>query len=187
MTKKKNPQTKPVYKKKSKSTQLLIGLLILIFAGYMIYSNFIVTDKTVKRSEQKVGQSIFDFTREGDLTFTDAEGKYLTKIDIEIAEDEEARNTGLMYRAKMKEDQGMLFIFPAEKPQSFWMRNTILPLDIIFVNSKMEVVNIRDHAKPFDESSYSSTGPAKYVVEVNAGFADEHGIIPGSKIIWRRN
>lgn len=186
MSRKKSKASKPVYKKKSKSAQISIIVLIVAFAAYLIYSNFIVTNQTTAKKENKLQHSVYDFTRHGDLTFTTSDSEYITKIDIEIAEDDESRSTGMMYRAKMKKDQGMLFIFPVERYQSFWMRNTVLSLDIIFVNSNMEIVTIHENAKPFDENSYSSTKPSLYVVEVIAGFCAEHGITEGSKIVWRK-
>lgn len=132
-------------------------------------------------------QGVYNFKKEGDLTFTNSDGNYKSKIDIEIAADEEARLQGMMYRAEMKEDQGMFFIFPYENFQSFWMRNTMLPLDILFVNSNLEIVTIHKNAKPFDEGSYGSTEVAQYVVEVNTGYCDRHDIQVGDKIVWRRN
>ena len=127
-----------------------------------------------------------DFVKEGELTFTTTDSEYISKIDIEIAGDDDARSTGLMYRNKLAENQGMIFIFQQERPQSFWMRNTVLSLDMIFVNAENVIVKIRKETIPFDESQYTSEKPAKYVVEVNAGYTDKFGIKEGDKIIWRR-
>lgn len=92
-----------------------------------------------------------------------------------------------MYRENMQEDQGMLFIFPVEEYQSFYMKNTIMPLDIMFVNSKKQIVKIHKNTTPYSEKSLPSFNPAVYVVEVNAGFSDKFGIKEGSYIDWRRN
>ena len=87
----------------------------------------------------------------------------------------------------MKENHGMLFIFPYEAEQSFWMKNTVIALDMIFVNSKLEIVKIHHNTTPFSEQSYSSGKPAEYVVEVNAGYSNRMGIKEGDKIIWTRD
>ena len=187
MSKKKSSGNKTSQSKKSLPLQIFIGFVIISFAGYMIYSNFVVSSVNAHEENNKLKQTVYDFQKEGELTFRNSTGEFLSKIDVEIADDEESRSTGLMYRAKMGEDQGMFFIFPYESYQSFWMRNTVLPLDIIFVNSRLEIVNIRKNAKPFDESSYSSEGVAQYVVEVNGGYTDRHNINSGDKIIWRKN
>ena len=80
----------------------------------------------------------------------------------------------------------MLFIFPNEEYRSFWMANTPLSLDIIFVNSAREIVTIQRDAVPFSEESVPSTKPATYVVEVNAGYADRHGLAEGDRVQWSR-
>jgi uncharacterized protein len=122
------------------------------------------------------------FLDEGDLYFMDNKGKELAKIDIEIVQTEAERNQGLMYRTHMGEFQGMLFLFEKSEPQGFWMRNTYIPLDIIYVNEKKEVVSIQKNAIPMNEQSLPSGKNAQYVVEVNAGFSDRFGIEPGCTI-----
>lgn len=78
------------------------------------------------------------------------------------------------------------FIFTNEEPQSFWMQHTPLSLDMIFVNKENEIVKIHKNTTPFSEQSYPSGRPAKYVVEVNAGYTDKFQIEEGDKIVWRR-
>ncbi|MCX7876686.1 MAG: DUF192 domain-containing protein [Melioribacteraceae bacterium] len=132
-------------------------------------------------------KTVYSFTKEGELSFNDSKGNLISSIDIEIADTDEQRQLGLMFRDKMEQNQGMLFIFDYEAPQAFWMHNTILPLDIIYVNSKMEIVRIIKNAKPMNDTSLPSIKPAKFVVEVNAGYCDNFGIKEGDKIVWRRN
>ena len=91
-----------------------------------------------------------------------------------------------MDRMHMDEKQGMLFIFEGEDIRDFYMKNTLVPLDMVFVNAKNEIVTIKKNAKPLDETSISSDFPAKYVVEVNAGYTDRHNINVGDQIVWRR-
>lgn len=127
-----------------------------------------------------------EFQREAILSFFDPEGRIVATIDAEIAENNDERNRGLMYRDQMELNQGMLFIFPYEAMQAFWMKNTILSLDMLFVNSKREIVTIHKNTTPYAETSYPSSAAAQYVVEVNAGFVDRYGIREGFRINWIR-
>ena len=144
--------------------------------GFFIVNNFI------NNNEPKV--EYYTFTKEGELTFTDSLGTLKTKIDLEIAETTYETRLGLMNRNKMEENQGMLFILPNLEPQSFWMRNTLISLDMIFVNDKKQIVTIHKNTKTLSDQSYPSSEPAKYVVEVLAGFTDKHNIQVGDKIDW---
>lgn len=76
----------------------------------------------------------------------------------------------------------MLFVFGDSAPRSFWMKNTALPLDIIFIDDNGTVVNVAATTTPYSETPIPSAGPARYVLEVNAGFAAAHGIGPGAKV-----
>jgi len=91
-----------------------------------------------------------------------------------------------MYRDKLAENQGMLFVFEGEEDRSFWMKNTVLSLDMIFVNGKNQIVTIHKNTTPYSEQSYASTNPSQYVVEVNAGYTDKHKISVGDHITWSR-
>ena len=123
------------------------------------------------------------FKKEGELLFINTTiGDTLAAIDIEIADNEQKTAQGLMYRSSMPQNAGMLFMMPNEEVQGFWMRNTYIPLDMIFINSKMEIVTIHRNTTPMLESSYISTAPALYVVEVNAGFCSKNNINEGDKI-----
>ena len=93
---------------------------------------------------------------------------------------------GLMYRQNLPENAGMLFIFTNEEPRSFWMKNTYISLDIIYINSKKEIVSIQKYTQPRSTYSIPSEKPAMYVLEVNAGFTDKYGIHPGDKIDFSR-
>ena len=124
------------------------------------------------------------FVRQGDLTFTSPDGTVRSKIEIEIADTEPMRQRGLMYRQQLGEDQGMLFIFQTSEKQTFWMKNTPLSLDMVFVNSYHEIVSISKETTPFAETIYASEGPAQYVVEVNAGYCDRHSVKVGDRVDW---
>ncbi len=126
------------------------------------------------------------FRKDGTLTFIRADGTPIVTIDIEIAETDSARQRGLMQRTSMPPRSGMLFLFDREEPQSFWMANTPLSLDIIFVNADSQIVDIHRYAKPFSTEPITSAAPAKFVVEVPAGFVDQYGILEGDRIRWKR-
>lgn len=100
---------------------------------------------------------------------------------LEIANTPAARERGLMFRQSMPEDHGMIFVFPDQAVRRFWMRNTRIPLDIIFVNSDQTIVAI-EPMKPFDESGTSSRRPAKYAIELNRGMAEKAGVKVGDQL-----
>lgn len=178
-------------KKSSRNLFLQIAAVFIIFSFviYFIFSNLFTNKEKVnpELEQAMTSKAAYSFTKEGELTFIKNNGERISQLDIEIADDDEQRMTGLMFRDKMEENQGMLFIFPYETPQSFWMKNTIIPLDMIFINSKQEIVKIHKNTTPYSEQSYSSEKPAQYVVEVNAGYTDKFGIKEGDKIVWRRD
>lgn len=125
------------------------------------------------------------FRKDGTLTFV-REGEDVLTIDIEIAETDSARQRGLMQRSSLPEKSGMLFIFDREEPQGFWMGNTPLGLDLMFVDADSQIVDIDKYNKPYDPSTIASDAPAQYVVEVPAGFADTHGISETDRVRWNR-
>lgn len=176
MTQKKKTQSKP---KDQKSVAKTFGIIILILAlaGFLIINNFII-----KKSEPDV--KYYTFTKDGVLVFSDSLGNEKIKIDIELADTEYKRQLGLMNRKSMDENQGMLFIFNEERLQSFWMLNTLISLDIIFVNKEKKIVTIHKNTTPLSQQSYPSSEPAIYVVEVIGGFCNKYNILPGDKISW---
>jgi hypothetical protein len=125
------------------------------------------------------------FRGDGTLDFLRGDS-VLTRIAIEIAETDSSRTRGLMDRTSLPSRGGMLFIFDEEAPRNFWMRNTPLPLDLVFVREDGSVVNVVKQTRPFSDAGIASTGPAQYVVEVRAGFASRHGIDSTVSIRWQR-
>ena len=129
------------------------------------------------------------FTKEGELSIfslRDSLPQKIRTLDIELAENDYERETGLMYRTSMEEKQGMLFIFPTEKPQSFYMRNTLIPLDIIYIDDDYKIVSFQKNAEPLNENSLPSGEPAKYVLEINAGLSDRWKLTVGDSISFSR-
>jgi len=86
-----------------------------------------------------------------------------------------------MWRDRLDADAGMLFIFANDEERTFWMKNTPLPLDIIFIDAAGKVVSVAEHTTPFTTTPVRSAGAARYVLEVNAGFARRHGIRAGTR------
>ena len=104
---------------------------------------------------------------------------------VEIADTREKQALGLMFRDEMPADKGMLFIFPNEAPRSFWMKNTRIPLDIMYFDKDLNMVSISADTQPCRVSrcpSYPSIAPAMYVLELNAGTASELGVGPGDRL-----
>ena len=136
-----------------------------------------------KEEKKTVKPVVITFDKEGELTIKKASNDSIYKyIDIEIADDEYQTQTGMMYRDSMKDTQGMLFIFPRAEYHTFYMKNTRIPLDIIYIGSDKKIVSIQKNAKPFDESSLPSNAPAQYVLEINGGLSDEWTIEIGDII-----
>lgn len=127
------------------------------------------------------------FRTDGSLDFVRDDGSVATTIAIEIAETDSARVRGLMQRSSLPPQSGMLFIFEEEEMQGFWMANTPLALDIIYVAADSTIVSIAKYTRPFSPESIPSRRPAQFVVEVTAGFTDRHGIVEGDRIRWERN
>jgi uncharacterized protein len=109
-------------------------------------------------------------------------GASTNRVKVEIVRTPEDRARGLMFRKQLPQSQGMLFIFDAEEIQSFWMENTYIPLDMIFINTKLEVVGVVENASPLTRTSRRVDTPSLYVLEVNAGFARQHGIGKGTRV-----
>ena len=121
--------------------------------------------------------------KEGKLSFRDAQtNNVIVDIFMEIAKSEQEIAEGLMYRKSLPANGGMLFVFDREKVQSFWMKNTFLSLDIIFLNEDKEIVKIHKNAESLSEEPISSDVKAQYVVEVLAGFTDAYEIHVGDRV-----
>ena len=97
-------------------------------------------------------------------------------FSVEVMRTEAEREQGLMFRKSMAQDHGMLFDFETDQPLMFWMKNTYIPLDMVFIGSDGRVVSIARNAKPMDETVIPSKGPAAGVLELNAGAADKIGL-----------
>lgn len=139
---------------------ILIALLILPLAGCL---------------EKKVD----DIYR---LSIETASGKK-HKFNIELAQTPQEQMRGLMHRTEMAEDAGMLFIFETEREARFWMKNTLIPLDMIFIRADGTIHRIHENATPHDLTGVPSEGPVKAILELNGGISAKLGLQKGDKIL----
>jgi uncharacterized membrane protein (UPF0127 family) len=116
------------------------------------------------------------------VTLVPSDGAEPVEVEAEIADDRAERTRGLMYRTALAEDAGMLFVFGRERPLSFWMRNTLIPLSIAYVDAEGRIVDIEDMEPLDDQTKHPSAEPAKYALEVNQGFFGERGIEVGDTV-----
>lgn len=143
----------------------------------------VVSLSSCREEKKTIEQVKVEFKKEGELTFFKGTTDTIVKIfDIEIAKTPYEIQTGLMYRDGMKDNQGMLFVFPDVRERSFYMKNTRFPLDLIFINHNKRIVSFQENAKPFDESSLPSQTKAQFVLEVNAGIAEKLLLEVGDKM-----
>ena len=105
-----------------------------------------------------------------------------SRVTLELARTPHQIQRGLMYRRHMPPDAGMLFLFRKSKVQSFWMKNTLIPLDMIFVSEDMVVVGIVERAEPQTLTSRTVGKPSRYVIEVNGGWTQAHGVVAGTEV-----
>lgn len=114
-------------------------------------------------------------------TFTTPSGERAA-FRLEVVDTPAARERGLMYRRDLAPDAGMVFVFPAPEVQSFWMKNTYVPLDMVFVGPDLRVVGVVEDARPLTLDLRSVPVPAQYVVELRAGTARSRGIVAGTVV-----
>jgi len=107
------------------------------------------------------------------------------EVSLEVAATPAERERGLMYRTSLAEGRGMLFVFDADGNQSFWMKNTLIPLDLLFIARDGTVVGIHANATPLSTANIAVGKPSRYVLEVPGGWAARHGISAGARVEFR--
>jgi uncharacterized protein len=115
------------------------------------------------------------------VTIVTKEGRERS-FQVEIADTPAKREMGLQYRRDLATDRGMIFLFPNESQQAFWMKNTPIPLDMIFINRDRKIVGIVEQATPFTLDSRSVNGASQYVLEINGGLARKYGLMKGDSV-----
>lgn len=147
---------------------LLSLIVIVALAGAL---SFILQDETVRTP----------FQEETIISYTNANGETF-KLRVELANTAAEREQGLMNREFLPENAGMLFVFPSESIRTFWMKDTPISLDIIFLDSQRRVVDIKEQTIPNQtQQLYTSAAPAQYVLEVNAGWVDKASLKSGEQ------
>jgi len=116
------------------------------------------------------------------LTVTTLTGPHAFRVEVARSPQEQAQ--GLMFRTAMGPDEGMLFPYDQPRVLSFWMKNTVLSLDLVFIDAQHRIINIVENAVPYSETSIRSAAPGIAVLELNGGRARELGIVAGNKVDW---
>tara|TARA_R110001592_G_scaffold243783_1_gene504970 strand:+ start:212652 stop:213182 length:531 start_codon:yes stop_codon:yes gene_type:complete len=172
---------------KKNNKQIIAIALLVAFGLWLVFTVLPSGSGSGNNGPKKVGPVEPKFYKEAVLAVLDSSASDTIKVfDIELCESMNEIQYGMMYRKSMDPNTGMLFIMGEERRQSFYMKNTYVPLDIIYINDAMEIVSIQKNAIPLDESSLPSTGPASYVLEILGGESDKLGIAAGDKIKWQR-
>ena len=153
---------------------LIFGLTVLLISAHGFSESGLLAQTESIRPDGKLDFVGFDESR-------------IVSIVIEIAETKKARRKGLMGRPSLNMANGMLFIYEQEALRSFWMHNTVISLDMIFVDNKRRIIHIAESTRPMSKQEYRSQMPAQYIVEVPAGFVKFFNIQKGMRIRWQRN
>jgi uncharacterized membrane protein (UPF0127 family) len=153
-----------------------VRILVVLLLGFLIVGCGGETGDTNSRSAKTTPDS-----KLRTVTIESSNGDKV-EVRVEIADDDAERAQGLMGRTALGDDRGMLFVFGEEQHLLFWMRNTLIPLSIAFMDSEERIVDIQD-MKPLDDDPphYVSTEPARYALEVNQGFFEERGVEVGDR------
>ncbi len=160
---------------------LIIALLALVVFIFILFPLKPTPPKHQNKSSQQ------PLLIEGKVYFLQNDtNDTITSIDVAVADNIPERNRGLMYRYTMPDTVGMIFIFDEEDYLSFWMKNTHISLDIMYVNKNGVIVDIKEYTMPYSEEMIPSKIKSLFAVEVNAGFCQEHGIEAGDKILFRK-
>jgi uncharacterized membrane protein (UPF0127 family) len=105
------------------------------------------------------------------------------RVQAEVARTDAERSRGLMFRKKLAQDAGMLFVMPGDDDWAFWMKNTLLPLDLVFADKDGLVVGVVENARPLDETSRRAGKPSRHVLEVNGGWCSRNGVGVGARMM----
>ena len=156
-------------------TSMLFALIIFCLILLSVF--FSVRYITVEEDQDRFAIVIFSSANSTQIVFT-----------CEIAQSYEEKSQGLMFRQELTDDRGMLFVYETQQNLSFWMKNTLIPLDIIFLDKTGIVINIESadvepDTSDIDLKRYNSTSPAKFVVEINQGLSGLYGIKKGTPVL----
>lgn len=153
---------------KVRGALLVLVIVAALMLGYRTYSKWVHQERLLP------------------AVFVTESGSKLGPIRLEIASTPGERHVGLMYRREMDPNEGMLFIFPKEEMQTFWMKNTYLSLDMLFLDSNLKIVGILDHVTPLTEDQRGVPRPSQFVIELLAGRAQQLGLKEGQRVEFSR-
>ena len=151
-------------KRRKRNLYQIIGIVLFVLVGWLGWNYFVANAGVSKVSFSRIGRS-------ESVTFK-----------VEVVKSTPDRRRGLMFRRSMARDQGMLFIFPAQAERSFWMKDTLIPLDMVFVDQDLTVVGTLENVPINNEQQRRISAPSKIVLELNAGVIKERGIQVGDKL-----
>ncbi len=176
---------KKKYKILQRKVRIIDLVILLVIIGGIIfflrYNDFLFSFQDKNKSREQTNTAAM---KQGKVIFYDEENRRNLEIFVELAESEYDQSKGLMFRNEFSENQGMMFIYPDEELRYFWMKNTPVALDLIFVDKTMHIRHIHKNAQPFSEKLIASVEAAMYVVEVHAGVCDRYDIKKGQRISW---
>jgi uncharacterized membrane protein (UPF0127 family) len=150
----------------------IIAVTLLFFLAVLLWGNFHDPKPDDAPNFRRVGLSI-----------KRADGAYFS-YSVELAVTKEQEMYGLMFRHDLKPDTGMIFIYQPDQVVSMWMKNTYIPLDMLYVRADGTIVKIVTHAQPLDLTPLSSGEPVRAVIEINAGEVEKHSFKTGDKVLF---
>ncbi|MFC2107806.1 DUF192 domain-containing protein [Bacteroidota bacterium] len=154
-------------------------ILALLFVLVIVLLIFILSKPSDTKSKSYSKEK---YKLESTVVFKSADD-ILSVLWVEVAETPYEHSKGLMYRNYMPDSVGMLFIYPGSEERSYWMQNTRISLDIIYISDEMKIVSAYEFTIPYSEDGLPSHEACKYVIETNAGYMDEHRIEVGDRIV----
>ena len=155
---------------------IVLASLLLAWAGVLLVMSGVLVSGTFAQSSNNVSFQHADLSIES--------GGKRIPFKVEIADTDERRALGLMYRTSLPADAGMLFDFKHDEDVAMWMRNTRIPLDMLFIDRAGRIVNIAERAVPYSEATISSAAPVLAVLELNGGTAARLGLKAGDRVIY---
>lgn len=178
----KKDDPKKVARKSRRLTIIDLIIILGVVTGLSLFYRLSV-DRVNSLEEQVQAQK--QQTKDiGKVVFFDETNKRNVEIIVEISKNEFDQSKGLMFREELPENQGMLFLYDAADIRYFWMKNTKVSLDIIYIDATFNIVKIHKDTKPYSEQLYPSEFPTQFVVEVRAGFTERYQIKVGQRISW---
>ena len=160
----------------------LVGLAFLALACQSLGANSPDAQKpAVVQTDVTAEDFVMPALPKGKVVLEDKLGGH-HRVDVEIAHTLASRTRGMMWRTEVTDEKGMLFIFRGNRPLSFWMKNTLIPLDMIFIAEDMKIVGFVERAEPKTLSPRSVDMPATYVLEVRSGYVRDHALKTGTKV-----